>query len=135
MIVRVLFTVLLVLAASPIFAEIPDDVKELSGVVAARATEATLKIDSDANAGVIKEIFVDALNSFAQSNKLLAMIKVQTFTDKKQIVISFATLNSKPIIIINIIARNGELLIEHADCGDKKLVDYDWREKAKEPGK
>ncbi len=135
MIVRALFTVLLVLAASPVFAEISDDVKELSGVLASQATEATVKIDSDANAALIKEIFEDGLNSFAQSNKLLAMIKVQTFTDKKQIAISFATLNSRPIIIINIIARNGELLIEHADCGDKNLVDYDWREKAKGSGK
>jgi len=131
MIVRAFLTVLLVAAASPTFAELPEDVKQLSGVLAKHATDATLKIDSDANASEIKSIFEDGLKSFAQTNKLLALTKVQTWTDKKQIAIDFATI-SRPIIIVHIIARDGRLLMEHAICGDETLVDYDWREAAKE---
>jgi len=130
MIVRAFLTVLLVLATSPVFADLSQDVKELSGVLAKQATNATLKIDSDANASEIKSIFEDGLKTFADTNKLLPLIKVQTWTDKKQIAIDFATI-SRPTIIVHVIARDGQLLIEHASCGDETLVDYDWREKAK----
>jgi hypothetical protein len=135
MIVRAFLTVLLVLTAAPTFAELPQDVKQLSGALAKLATEASLKIDSETNAAQIKSIFVDGLKSFAQTNKLLALTQVQTWVDKEQIAIDFATINSKPIIMIHVAARDGKLLIERAVCGDETLVDYDWRETAKQPAK
>ena len=116
----------LVCATSSAVADLSHDVRQLSGVLAEQATEASLKIGSHSEAVRVKGIFENLLNNLARTNNLIAVPSVQTFGDKKQIGIGFVTI-SKPPIVIQIAARNGELLIEYASCGDQILVNYDSR--------
>jgi hypothetical protein len=117
------------LPATSAVAELSHDVRQLSGMLAEQATRASLTIDSHSEAVRIKGVLEDALNDLARANNLIAVTDVQTFADKKQIGIGFVTI-SKPPVIIQIAARNGELQIEHASCGDETLVSYDSRTEA-----
>jgi hypothetical protein len=108
------------------FAELSHDVRQISGVLAEQAVEASRKIDSHTEAVRMKGIFEQFLNTLARDNQLIAVNNVQTFADKKQIGVGFVTV-SKPPIVIQVAARDGQLLMEHATCGDETIVDFDSR--------
>jgi hypothetical protein len=123
---RALSLVVLLSATSSAVAELSHDVRQLSGLLGEQATNASKKLDSHTEAVRIKGLFEGALNHLAQANNLIAVTTVQTFAETKSVGIGFVTI-SKPPIIIQIAARNGELLTEYVKCGDETLVDYDWR--------